>query len=137
MNGDKLVFDVVGALIEKNGKYLLCKRMENDRFGSLWEFPGGKVEDGESREDALKREIKEELAVELEVKNLVDTFEDEIPEMKIIVYLYSAVIAKGKLRPVECQDFKWAGLDEIKSLALAPADKKIYLHLLNSVKNKK
>ena len=129
-----LIFDVVGALIERNGKYLVCKRMESDHFGSLWEFPGGKVEEGEGKKEALKREIKEELGVDVKVGDLVSTFEDEIPDMKIYVYLYNAFIQQGKPKCLECQDLKWASFNDLKELSLAPADKKIYLHLLSNVK---
>ena len=125
----KVVFDVVGALIEENGKILVCQRMENDRFGSQWEFPGGKVEKGEVKEEALKRELKEELGVEIKVGYFINSFEDEIPVMKIHVYLYRCFIVNGSPRCIECQDIKWVGLDELKMLDLAPADKKIAAYL--------
>jgi len=120
-----LSIDVVGALIEDNCRYLVCQRLKQDRFGSMWEFPGGKVEKDEKKETALKREIKEELGLDIQVGQLVHTLEDEIPCMKIKVYLYRCFILKGKPQPLECQDVKWAGIEEIKRLNLAPADKKI------------
>lgn len=120
-----VVIDVAGALIEDNGRYLVCQRLEDDRFGSMWEFPGGKVEEGESKKDALRRELEEELGVEAEVGELVSIFEDEIPSMKILIYLYKCSILNGKLKCIECQDFKWANIEDIKKLNLAPADRKI------------
>lgn len=125
----KRIFDVVGALIEDNDKILLCKRMHKDQFGSMWEFPGGKVEDNEDKVEALKRELKEEIGIEIDVSDLVDIFEDEIPTMKIHVYLYNCSIIKGTPRCIECQDIKWVTLDEITKLNLAPADKKIAQYL--------
>ena len=118
-------YDVVGALIEDKGRYLVCQRREGDRFGSLWEFPGGVVEKGEDKETALKREIKEELGIEIKINRFAHTIEDEIPSMKITVYLYSASPERGKPACIECQDFKWANIEEIRKLNLAPADKKI------------
>ena len=59
MGKQKIFFEVVGALLEHNGKLLICQRMADDQFGSLWEFPGGKVKPGEEKMDALKRELKE------------------------------------------------------------------------------
>ena len=59
----KVVFDVVGAVIEKDGRILVCQRKDDDWFGSQWEFPGGKIEKGEGRKEALIREIKEEIWV--------------------------------------------------------------------------
>jgi mutator protein MutT len=120
------VFDVVGALIVDNkNKILLCKRMDDDQFGSLWEFPGGKVEMHEDKKEALKRELKEELGVEVKVGRLINRFEDEIPEMRIYVYLYDCSIVDGQPQCLECQDLKWVTLRESKALKLAPADKKI------------
>ena len=98
-------FDVVAALIEQGGKYLACQRLSEDYFGSMWEFPGGKVEEGEEKENALKREIKEELGIEIEMHGLARTFEDEIPSLKITVYLYKVSVLKGNPERVECQDF--------------------------------
>lgn len=125
----KLIFDVVGALIEDNGRFLVCQRLENDRFGSQWEFPGGKVEKHEDKESALKRELKEELGIDIKVDQFVHTLEDEIPEMKITVYLYKCTILKGRPQCLECQDIKWLSVEEIKNLDLAPADKKIQAFL--------
>ena len=129
MTNKKAVFDVVGALIEDNGEILVCQRLDNDRFGSQWEFPGGKVEKGEDKIKALKRELKEELGVDIEVGELIDVFEDEIPVMKIFAYLYRCSITKGTPRCIECQKLEWLTLDEINFLDLAPADRKIYSYL--------
>lgn len=126
-----VTFDVVGALIEKDGKYLVCKRKSDDRFGSLWEFPGGKVEHGEDKTSALKREIKEELGIEIDIYEFIHIFEDEVCDMKIVVYLYRASIKNGNPECIECDELKWLSLDEIGSLNLAPADKKVYFYLLN------
>ncbi|MCK4462701.1 MAG: (deoxy)nucleoside triphosphate pyrophosphohydrolase [Candidatus Omnitrophica bacterium] len=126
----KHVFDVVGAVIEKEGKILVCQRKDDDQFGSQWEFPGGKVEENEDRVDALKRELKEEIRVEVEVGSLIDIFEDEIPTMKIYVYLYRCSIVKGTPSCIECQNIKWATIVEINTLDLAPADRKIADYLL-------
>ena len=129
MKKKKIIFDVVGALIEKKGRFLLCQRFDHDLFGSLWEFPGGKVEKGEDKKMALKREIKEELGIHIRVGRLINTFEDEIPTMKITVYLYRCYITRGAPRCLECQNLKWARLKEIGSLKLAPADRKIYTYM--------
>ena len=126
MKRKMVVFDVVGALIKDNhNRILLCKRMDNDRFGSMWEFPGGKVEMHENKKEALKRELKEELGIEIKVGRLINRFEDEIPEMRIYVYLYDCSILNGVPQCIECQDVKWITINECKELNLAPADKKI------------
>ncbi|MBN2120593.1 MAG: NUDIX domain-containing protein [Candidatus Omnitrophica bacterium] len=121
----KRELDVVAAFITQAGKALLCQRKEDDAFANLWEFPGGKIEEKESHASALKREIKEELALDIEVGPLVEVFEDEIPALKIKVYLYKALRLKGEIKCLECKDFGFFGLDEIRRLKLAPVDKKI------------
>lgn len=124
------IFDVVGAFIKDgHNRVLLCKRMENDRFGSMWEFPGGKIEMHEEKRTALKREIKEELGVDIKVGRLINRFDDEIPEMKIYVYLFNCSIVNGKPECKDCQDLRWITLDQAKELNLAPADKKIVQYL--------
>ena len=129
MSKKKIFFEVVGALIERDGKILVCQRFDHDQFGSLWEFPGGKVKPGEDKITALKRELKEELGIEVKVRELISTFEDEIPTMKIKVFLYRCAILTGQPRCIECQALKWATLAEIAQLQLAPADRKIHSYL--------
>ncbi|OQX81995.1 MAG: hypothetical protein B6D56_00985 [Candidatus Omnitrophica bacterium 4484_70.1] len=121
--------DVVAGLIKQGDKILISQRKENDTFGLLWEFPGGKIEEGESLEEALKREIKEELGVEIKSKKLIHTFEDETEKLKITVYLLEGEITKGKLQALECNNFAMVSLEKLKEFELAPVDKKI-LHFL-------
>ncbi len=126
----KDIFDVVGALLENKGKYLVCKRKKDDQYGSMWEFPGGRVEPGENKISAVKREIKEELDIEISIEKVLNVFEDENDTMKIFVYLYNGTIKNGTPSCIECDEVKWATPDEIKTLNLAPADKKIAEYLL-------
>ncbi len=125
----KIIFDVVGALIKRKEKILVCQRNDLDLFGSLWEFPGGKVEKQEDKKAAIKREIKEELGINIKVGKLINTFEDENSMMKITVYLYLCYITRGSPRCIECQNLRWATIDAIGRLALAPADRKIHTYL--------
>ncbi|MDB4349676.1 NUDIX domain-containing protein, partial [Omnitrophica bacterium] len=83
------------------------------------------VEMHENKKEALKRELKEELGIKVKVRRLINRFEDEIPQMKIYVYLYDCSIVDGVPQCLECQDIKWVTIDESKALELAPADKKI------------
>ena len=125
----KITKEVVGALIEKDGKYLVAQRKLDDTFGGLWEFPGGCVEDGETMEEALRRELKEELDLEIEAGALFLTLTDEIPTLKINVHLFESRIIKGEPKTLECQDVRWVSFDELKALDLAPADKKALVWL--------
>lgn len=123
---NKIIKDVCGALIEEDGKFLVARRRLDDSFGGLWEFPGGALEEGETKEEGLKREIKEELGIDIEVGRLVLVFEDEIPGLKIKIYLYKCKIKNGKPHPIDCEDVRWVSLAQLSRLKLASADKKIY-----------
>ncbi len=125
----KITKDVVGALIEKEGKYLVAQRKYDDTFGGLWEFPGGCIEEGETKEAALRREIKEELDLEIKVGPLFLMLTDEIPTLKINVYLFESRIIKGEPKTLDCQNVRWVSLDELKTLDFAPADKKALVWL--------
>ncbi|MFA6079487.1 MAG: (deoxy)nucleoside triphosphate pyrophosphohydrolase [Candidatus Omnitrophota bacterium] len=125
----KITKEVVGALIEQDGKYLVAQRKFDDTFGGLWEFPGGCIEDGETKEEALRREIMEELGLEIEPSHLFLTLSDEIPTLKINVYLFESRIIKGEPKTLDCQDVRWVSFDELKELDLAPADKKALVWL--------
>jgi 8-oxo-dGTP diphosphatase len=127
----KTTIEVVAALIEKNKKILLCQRKEKDVYGLLWEFPGGKVERKESFFEAIRREIKEELNLEIESNKIIKEFYDENEHLKIKVYLIHCFIKKGAPYPKECNDFGFFSFEEIEKLNLAPVDKKIFRYLKN------
>ena len=116
---------VVAGLIKKENKFLLAQRLENDEYGLLWEFPGGGVEEDETNQEALIREFKEELAINVSVGELVNIFYDENINLKIKVYLYCILNFQGEITCLECKDYKFVSLLESESLSLAPLDKKI------------
>ena len=117
--------DVVAALVKKEGRALLCQRKEDDAFGLLWEFPGGKIEIQESKEQALKRELKEELDIDIEIGPFIAVFEDETPDLKIRDWLFEAIHFHGEITCLECEAFGFFSLDQISRLKLAPVDIKI------------
>ena len=110
----------------------MAQRKNDDRFGGLWEFPGGTREAGESREECIRREMREELSIEVAVGGELAAFEDEIPTLKIEVHLFSCRIRQGEPQPVECQAFRWVPVRRLAELPLAPADQKIARWLRNS-----
>lgn len=125
----KKELDVVAALIKKDGKFLLCQRKEKDRYGLLWEFPGGAVEAGESLKVAIEREIEEELGIRVGATDLMEEFFDEDENLKIRIFLFKCIIKEGAPIPRECEAFGFFDLNQIESLDLAPADRKILTHL--------
>jgi len=126
---------VVAGFIEKDGKVLVVKRPAKKKRGGLWEFPGGKVENGESLQEALKRELKEELGVETWVGEVLAKTTYVYPEEEIELYLLSAKI-KDEVCLLEPSEVRWVELKELENLTLCPADK-VLLEKLTLVKNKK
>ena len=124
-NQNKPIVPVVAALIWDNDKFMICQRPAHKARALLWEFVGGKVEPGETKEQALIRECQEELAVTLSVG---DAFMDVVHEYSdIIVHLtlFNATIAEGVLQKLEHNDIKWIAPSEISNYDFCPADEEI------------
>lgn len=95
----------------------------------LWEFPGGKVREGEDPRKALQRELREELEIEVEVGEILETVFHIYPEHPILLLAYRCRIKGGIPKPIGCRDFRWVGLKELKELAMPPADDPIRIRL--------
>ena len=118
--------EVVAALIKRDNKFLICQRPRNKARALLWEFVGGKVEQGESREDALKRECKEELDVDITVGKLFMKVVHEYPDITIELSLFEADIDEGQeIKLLEHVDAKWITAEEIDEYEFCPADEDI------------
>ena len=113
---------VTAALIIEQGKILVTQRKKDSSQGLLWEFPGGKVKEGEDPRKALQREIKEELDVEVEVGMIFDVAYYSYPEYPILLLVYRCRIEKGSLKPIGCHDLRWVTPDEFETLTMPPAD---------------
>jgi 8-oxo-dGTP diphosphatase len=120
---------VTAALIIEQGKILVTQRKKDSSHGLLWEFPGGKVKEGEEPRGALRRELKEELDVEVEVGMIFDAVFYSYPEYPILLLVYRCQIEKGFLKPIGCHDLRWVNLRELEKLAMPPADDPIRKHL--------
>ncbi|MBN2483238.1 MAG: (deoxy)nucleoside triphosphate pyrophosphohydrolase [Candidatus Omnitrophica bacterium] len=116
---------VVAACITDGEQVLICQRKEDDAFGLLWEFPGGKVEDGEDLASAIIREIEEELGVTVSVGRELGIFEDENETLKITVHLLENKIILGTPQTRDCNAIRWVGIGKLDSFDLAPVDRKI------------
>lgn len=117
--------DVVAALIWDNDRFLACQRPANKARALLWEFVGGKVEPGESCEDALIRECKEELSVTVKPLDVFMEVVHEYPDLTVHLILYNAIITDGQIRLLEHNDAKWITPYQIPQYAFCPADKEI------------
>lgn len=113
--------NVVAAVIMKDGKVFATQRGYGE-FKDGWEFPGGKVEAGESPEEALRREIREELEVEVNVGDLIDTVEYDYPAFHLSMKCYACTIAGGSPHLLEHEAARWLSADQLDSVAWLPAD---------------
>ena len=117
--------EVVAALIWDNDKFMICQRPAYKARGLLWEFVGGKVELGETKEQALIRECKEELNVLLSVGDVFMDVVHEYPDLTVHLTLFAATIAEGEPQKLEHNDIQWITPSEISSYEFCPADKEI------------
>ena len=117
--------EVVATLIWKGNKFMICQRPAHKARGLLWEFVGGKVEQGESKEQALIRECKEELDVLLSVGDVFVSVIHEYPDLTVHLTLFNANIAEGEPQKLEHNDIKWITPSEIPNYDFCPADKEI------------
>ena len=115
--------DVTAGIIWKDGNFLITQRKSDDpTIPSLWEFPGGKIEEGETAEECLARELKEELDIEVTVKEQVFVNEHEYPTKIIRLHFYDVDLVGGNMKLNDHDDAKWITRDEIDGFQFAPAD---------------
>ncbi len=117
--------DVVAALIWEGNRFLACQRPAHKARGLLWEFVGGKVESGESPEDALIRECREELDVTVKPLDVFMEVIHEYPDLTVRLILFNAVIAEGPPKLLEHNDLRWITTAQIDELEFCPADEAI------------
>lgn len=113
--------EVVAAVIIRDGRLFATQRGYGE-WKDWWEFPGGKIEAGEAPEGALRREIREELATEIEVGELLTTVEYDYPQFHLTMHCYFCSVINGRLSLLEHEDARWLGMDELDSVRWLPAD---------------
>ena len=114
--------EVVAALIWQGDKFMICQRPAHKARGLLWEFVGGKVEHGETKEQALIRECQEELAVMLSVGDVFMDIVHEYPDLTVHLTLFNATISEGEPQKLEHNDIQWITPSEISNYEFCPAD---------------
>ncbi len=120
-----MITEVVAALIWQSDKFMICQRPAHKARGLLWEFVGGKVEQGETKEQALIRECQEELAVTLNVEDVFMDVTHEYPDLTVHLTLFNATIAEGEPQKLEHNDIQWIATSEISNYEFCPADEEI------------
>ena len=125
------IIEVVAAVIKEDDKFFITRRGYGE-FIDMWEFPGGKIEPGEKREEALHREIKEELELDIENLEFLTTVDYDYPKFHLTMHCYLCSISGGTLHLNAHNGVKWVTLDEIDNEKWIPAD----VAVVNSVKGK-
>ena len=131
---EKEATEVVAALIWDGGRFLICQRPAHKARGLLWEFVGGKVEPGESKEQALVRECREELAVTMSVGEVFMEVDHEYPDLNVHLTLFNAAIIEGTPKMLENNDIRWITPEEIPQYEFCPADEEILRRLRLSLR---
>ena len=126
--------EVVAALIWDKDKFMICQRPAHKARGLLWEFVGGKVESGETKEQALIRECWEELAVTLSVGDVFMDVVHEYPDLTVHLTLFNATIAEGEPQKLEHNDIKWITPSEIPNYEFCPADEEMLARIFEVYK---
>lgn len=122
---------VCAALIEQDGRYLITQRPPDKARGLLWEFPGGKVEDGESPEWALKRELLEELDVVVEVGDLFETHTHRYDDLCIELMTFRCTLVDGSPTPIGVHAIQWVSPSELAHFPITDADQKTVQRIQN------
>jgi len=123
--------EVVAAIIQKQGKFLITKRLERSHLGHCWEFPGGKLHPGESLEDCAVRECREEIDVTIKPLRKVREICHNYPEQSVRLHFFLCEIVAGTPRPLECSDLRWVLPDELRDYEFPEADRTIIEELSN------
>ena len=123
------MIDVVAAVIKKNNKYLITQRNKDKHFALFWEFPGGKVDNKETFEKALKREINEELSISIKIKEKIasEKFKDSKIDVNVHYFLCEAL--NENIILTEHEDMSWVFKNDLFKYKLAPGDSKIIKYL--------
>jgi 8-oxo-dGTP diphosphatase len=121
-----LLLVVAAAMIDQSGRVLVAKRPQGKEFAGLWEFPGGKVEPGETPEVALARELYEELGIEVDVPSLVPvSFSSESRgDRHLVLLLYRSSVWSGEAQALDAAAIRWVDIGDLGKLPMPPADRR-------------
>jgi 8-oxo-dGTP diphosphatase len=119
-----LVIQVTAAVVQDDaGRYLITQRRRGSHLEGLWEFPGGKLEAGESPEAGLQRELREELGADFVVDRLLESVRWEYPDRTVVLHFYGCRVASGRIEAREAQEMRWVAADELSAYEFPPADR--------------
>ena len=116
---------VAAAVVIREGRVLLTRRAEGQHLAGMWEFPGGKLEEGESPEEALARECREECGIDVDVGEILDVTHHRFPEKDVLLLFYRCALRGGEVRHLEVADHAWVAPAELDRYPLPPADDRV------------
>jgi mutator protein MutT len=122
----------VAVIRDRQGKILIDRRRLKGSMGGLWEFPGGKIEERETPEECIKREIREELAIEVEVGARLIAVNHNYESFQVTLYVHYCEHLQGEPQPIECEEIRWVTLEEIEHFNFPEANWQIINALKNS-----
>ena len=128
----KLKYDVVIALINNNNSFLISKRYENKFLGNLWELPGGKIKNQETKQNALFREIKEELNIKIIINKYIGFVNHKYSHFEVNLFLYDCSLRSGIPKSLQSQEIKWITKKEIKEFAFPKGTHKLFNLIFNN-----
>lgn len=119
------VIEVAAGLVFRQGRVLITQRKAQEHLGGFWEFPGGKREPGETFPECLRRELREELGIEVEVKELIESLLHHDPAKTVRLEFYRCVLVQNDPQPLGCQALAWVTAEELFSYDFPPADTRL------------
>ena len=117
--------EVSAGLVFRNGKLLITQRHAGAHLGGLWEFPGGKREANETFEECLVRELREELGIEVEVGELIESLTHSYPEKTVLLKFFLCRWTRNDPKPIDCHDLKWVTAEELSNYEFPAADARL------------
>jgi 8-oxo-dGTP diphosphatase len=122
--------EVVAAIVRRNGKLLITRRLDHVHLAGLWEFPGGKVEARESLEGALLREIREELGIDIAVGAEIFTVEHDYPTKSVRLHFFNCTLLQGEPQALDVSDLRWVTPAQLADYEFPPADSALIQKLI-------
>jgi len=123
------IIDVAAGLVFQQGKLLITQRRPDDHLGGFWEFPGGKVEPGETFEHCLVRELREELGIEVSLGPEIEEITHTYPEKTVRLRFFLCRLIMGEARPIHCHALEWVSLEELDRYEFPAADARLLAKL--------
>ncbi len=130
------IIEVAGGVVVRDGQFLIAQRKADDRFGLLWEFPGGKRKPSETFEECLRRELAEELGVEVLVGPKLTTVVHHYERRTLHLHIFFCRLVAGKPKPLECAAVRWVSLEAMLTHPFPPANRRILEALVDQVQRK-